>query len=265
MEKDIDDIENQKPEFLLPSGTPIIGFHYLNNWVLESVKNVNIPKQKLPDYYITGQQTTSYTLIVEHKKTGIIGAALKPTALWQWFKIPMQNLTNRVKKIEEVITEDTQSFLNQYQLAPTIEDKIHTIESFLINLSSKIQTKPSLIDQCLDIIFSTKGCVTPKELTRITGLSERSLQLEFKKQIGVSPLQYARIIRFNNLFMEIAKPRQETDLLFLASIYNYYDTSHLYKDFIKFTGIAPTSFSLEKFKLLEELVIEIPYLIQVQN
>lgn len=266
MEKEVKDLKHQQKELLMPSGTAIVGFHYLGNWILhgeEFLKSKQV--LNMPTFYVAGQQTISYDLTISKNKTGILGAALKPTTLWKWLKIPMYTLTNEVVNSAIIFGSDFEIINNNFKKLYTEEERLACVIDFFRNLSKDKLSNPSMVEVALDEIYSKKGCITIKELLQKTGLKERSLQQSFKKEVGISPLQYARIIRFNNVFVEIAKDREDLDLAFLTAFYNYYDASHLNKDFKSYLGEAPSAFTLEKYELLQELIKEIPYLIQVQQ
>lgn len=264
MEKRVDDLTLQEPELLMPSGTSIMGFHYSGNWVCK-IKNNTSDKITLPDFYTVGQQTVSYTLTISQTTTGIIGATLKPSALWHWLKKPVAFLVNKAVPSQVLFGERFSSIANTIKNSRNHEQRIELLNTFYMNLVSQTDYKPGLVEVALDEIFKNKGCVNIQQLLSRTGFKERSLQKAFKNQVGISPMQYARIIRFNNIFVEISKKNDEHDLSFLSLFYNYYDASHLNKDFKNYCGEAPSTFLIEKFRLLHELVKDKPYLIQVQH
>lgn len=265
MEKEVEKVQLQEPELLMPSGTSVMGFHYLGNWEVSFVGRNRRVKQTLPDFYTVGQQTVSYSLTVLQAKTGIIGAALKPTALWHWLKTPLDILVNNPIESSLLFGAAIKDLTATFKQLPTHEERIDMLMYFFQRLVAKSDYKPGLVETALEEIFNKKGCVSTKQLLSKTGFKERSLQQNFKKQVGISPMQYARIIRFNNLFVEIAKNREDQDLSFLSLFYNYYDASHLNKDFKRFCGEAPSTFYIDKFKLLQELIEDTPYLTQVQH
>lgn len=264
MEKKVDDLSLQEPELLMPSGTSIMGFHYSGNWEYK-IKNSISDKIALPDYYTVGQQTVSYTLTISQPTTGIIGASLKPSALWHWLKKPVAFLVNKPVPSQFLFGERFNNIADTFKNSKNHEQRIELLNTFYMNLVAQSDYKPGLVEVALDEIFKNKGCVNIQQLLSRTGFKERSLQKTFKKQVGISPMQYARIIRFNNIFVEISKKNDEHDLLFLSLFYNYYDASHLNKDFKNYCGEAPSTFLIEKFRLLHELVKDKPYLIQVQH
>ena len=72
--------EQQEPTLqpLLPSGTEINGWQYAGNWRVRFNLKTNPKDFLLPQFYLVGQQTVSYTLTAEDGMAGIFGAALQP-------------------------------------------------------------------------------------------------------------------------------------------------------------------------------------------
>jgi len=77
-------------------------------------------------------------------------------------------------------------------------------------------------------------------------LSERTIQLRFKKYLGYSPKELLRFLRFKNVIARILK--QEVggiDWYGLIDEFNYHDQSHLIKDFHHYLGTTPQKFVKE--------------------
>ncbi|MGF1636664.1 MAG: DUF6597 domain-containing transcriptional factor [Cyclobacteriaceae bacterium] len=261
MEKEVPDLEAQQAELLMPSGTPVVGFHYTGRWNVEA-SFFNGP---LPKYYIVGQQTLRYSLTVMQQKTGILGAALKPTTLWHWFKKPLDTFTNNPISTEKIFGERFLENMAEFEKLQTTDERMTLIEKFFLNFVKNKPVFPTLVDEAIQLIFNRKGCISTAEICQNIHIGERYLQQLFKTQVGLSPSKYARITRINNILAEISQNGGNNDLQFLTSFYNYYDAQHFNKDFKSYCGQAPSTFLIEKFQLLKELVENEPYLIQVQK
>ncbi len=265
MEKNVADLSSQTPELIMPAGAPILGFHYSGNYKLDYKSRHGEIKTTLPDFYVAGQQTVSYLLKVSKKNTAIFGVVLKPKALWFYYEVDMRTLNDKVVKMESVLGEEYNTLVNNFKKIETNGERVSLMEKYFKNKVNEKKYTPSLVDTALDLIYRKRGCTNLKDLIKETGLSERTLQRQFSVQVGVSPTQYARLIRFNNLFTEIAKPERNLDISFLTTFYNFHDVSHLNKEFKKYCGEPPSDFLIDKFTLLKELIEDQPYLLQIQN
>lgn len=265
IEKKVADIKSQTPELIMPSGAVILGFHYSGNFIVEYKTDQEVINTTLPDFYVAGQQTFSYKLTVSKKNTAIFGVVLKPKALWYYYGIDMRTVCNKAENLETFFGDEFKDLIKLFKNTQSNENRVSLMDNyFKIKSDTKTYTQ-SLIDSALELIYKKKGCVNLKEIIKETGISERTLQRQFSVQVGISPTQYARLIRFNNLFTEIAKPEKNLDISFLTSFYSFHDISHLNKEFKKFCGEAPSSFLIDKFKLLKELIQDQPYLLEIQK
>lgn len=265
METITNDIKQEKPELLMPSGTNVMGWHYAGTWIVDYQTRKKKLHIRLPKFYLVGQQTVSYTLSVYRKHTGIVGAALKPTAINDLFNVPAFQFTNEVVPIEKIGGRQVRPYLVQFQNAATTEQRIKCLADYLRSLTREKDHVPTLVDDGISLIFKTKGCLNVKSLCDHLKIGERSLQRLFREKVGVSPIQYIKIIRFNNIFTEVVKTNHQPDIQFLSALYGYYDISHFTREFKQFCNVPPSSFLLDKFKLLKELIEDRPYLLQVQH
>lgn len=249
-------------ELLMPSGTGILGFHINGNYDASIINGYQGP---LPHNYLVGQQTLSYNLQVKDQEAEIFGLALTPTAIWKMTGLAAHSFTNRPIAPKLVFAKKYHHYLDSINQGKNYEQKKEKALNFLRAILHDLDLKKGIVEFALQLIFSKKGCIGTTEIAKELHVSERHLQHLFRQQVGVSPLTYARITRFNSFFAEYSKATEPKDLSFLTSFYNFYDTSHFIKEFKTFCGIAPSKFHLEKFHLLKELVENDPYLIQIQK
>jgi AraC-like DNA-binding protein len=74
-------------------------------------------------------------------------------------------------------------------------------------------------------------------------LSERTIQLRFKKYVGYSPKEMIRFLRFKQVLNSIEQnPDNEIDWFDLIHNFGYHDQSHLIKDFNHYLGTTPQTF-----------------------
>lgn len=82
-----------------------------------------------------------------------------------------------------------------------------------------------------------------KAIAQKSALTERTVQLRFKKYVGYSTKQLIRYLRFKQVMVYINKnPGQKIDWLEMINTYGYHDQSHLIKDFKYYTGVTPRQF-----------------------
>lgn len=101
----------------------------------------------------------------------------------------------------------------------------------------------SIIDEAIDHIDNSKGCITVDAVAAHLGISRRYLEKKFLEKVGISPKYYARIKRFSILSNEIAHSKH-IDWQHIVAHYGFHDQSHLVKEFIEFNQMNPTQYHL---------------------
>jgi AraC-like DNA-binding protein len=75
-----------------------------------------------------------------------------------------------------------------------------------------------------------------------TGWSRRYVTERFRRQLGVSPKSYARLLRFERASRLLAEPACGRTVADVATEAGYYDQSHLTRDFVALAGMTPGTF-----------------------
>jgi AraC-like DNA-binding protein len=87
------------------------------------------------------------------------------------------------------------------------------------------------------------GAVSLDDLVSRVGLTPRTMQRLFLRQVGVSPKLLCRIVRFQRIFA--AWRADPSSLARVALECGYFDQSHLVRDFHDFAGAPPAGFLAE--------------------
>lgn len=72
-----------------------------------------------------------------------------------------------------------------------------------------------------------------------TGWSRRHVTERFRRQLGVSPKAYARLLRFEHASALLSEQPPTRTLADVAMEAGYYDQSHLTRDFVALAGMTP--------------------------
>jgi AraC-like DNA-binding protein len=85
------------------------------------------------------------------------------------------------------------------------------------------------------------GVLSIAALSDQIGISQKHLGTQFKQMVGVLPKELARFYRFAHVLDSI-DPTKPTDWTQIVRRCGYHDQSHLYKEFVAFTGHSPTDY-----------------------
>ena len=134
-----------------------------------------------------------------------------------------------------------------------LNDQLHTAkngleaikiaEPYLMRYYSHIKVPFSVKDMSpvVAYVFRQKGMVQVQQLEEKFHISRRWLEKQFAAQIGFSPKEYARMVRFKFILAQLSKT-PSVSWGVLIEDFGYYDQSHLIRDFHCYTGLSPTEY-----------------------
>jgi len=122
----------------------------------------------------------------------------------------------------------------------TAEERIESFAGFIDTLHPG-QYIPDETDLIFDAIMKKGISTNLNDIISEFSVSERTLQRRFSKRLGTTPKMLVRIMRFNHIWDSISAGEKIDyhDLVFLG---NYFDQTHLIKDFKSITGETPDVF-----------------------
>lgn len=221
---------------IIPDGYPELIFHYGDPYRI----SISGEWEQQSKYLVAGQIRNHFYL-ENTGSSGMIGIKLQPAALHELFGLVMAPLTDQVIPFEEVFPDQLPALNRVLEALPDHEQVIALIEQWLSALP--VYTVSNPVRRALCLIFEKKGMVEVSELVIRSGVVERHLQRLFKRQVGVSPKFYCRIVRFSYIFQLIEE--KDFSWAHVAFKSGFSDQSHFIKNFKEFTGEDPTKYLFE--------------------
>jgi AraC-like DNA-binding protein len=123
-----------------------------------------------------------------------------------------------------------------------IQDRLQMLREFI---SSVAAMNEDAVQPLLDgeAYFFDRLTQPVKAMAADSGLTERSIQLRFRKYTGYSPKELLRFLRFKSVINYLLHLNSaEVDIFQLIDNFNYHDQSHLIKDFNYFLDTTPLKF-----------------------
>jgi AraC-like DNA-binding protein len=234
---------NEKTEghhTLFPNGFPGIFFNFGNpgKMILDEVYTV-------PPVSIYGQ--IDHHFIITHQPGCYsIGVLLKPTVLSKLLRTDMSAFTNKVYD-GRIIRNDLQILHDKLQGCASIKQKTALIDAYFIANLSVLSPQQTITDHALALIHGQE-IMSIQKLADELGFSQRYLEKNFKKTVGLSPKTYSLIIRFKYMEQQLKNisAARWRELNFASG---YHDQNHFIKDFKRFTGLTPSDYLLENLEM----------------
>ena len=230
-----------QPELLdlVPDGYPEIAFLLQNKMTFTSA---NQQPMAMPWAGVIGQLTNRFISILSpHSK--IIFIKMYPWTPSLLFGLPVFNLNNNVTDLE-VLTCDREfrQLARDIRSMERIEDAVPLLDAFFLKKLALKKLETPFLAFAVQQIFQTNGTTSIESLRQNIQASRRYVEKLFKKNIGVSPKQYARMIRVKKASILLQHKNFNGQIASVAAKLDYYDQSHFLKDFKMVVGKTPTEF-----------------------
>lgn len=110
-------------------------------------------------------------------------------------------------------------------------------------LHERLERRPpidAVARAAVDLIRETRGNLPIAAVADRVGIGERQLQRRFRRAVGLTPKEFARIRRFRSAVAEVLAGRVEWSRV--AHEFGFADQAHLSREFADITGFAPLAF-----------------------
>lgn len=163
---------------------------------------------------------------------------------YRFFSLSPESLDRAVSQ-EEELASHTKRLEEVWRLLAGIntpEKRIEVLTDYLlINISRSGEASQQMLDSVADIHNPVVNPV--KVIADRYAISERTIQLRFKKYVGYSPKELIRFLRFKQVLSYLlGHTGEKVNWFDIIVQFGYHDQSHLIKDFKYYTGISPQQF-----------------------
>jgi AraC-like DNA-binding protein len=208
----------------------------------------------LPASFLTGFSSRAYRLELTGR-VSMLGVIFRGVGMRAFFSsVNLSELTNQRHDLSAIVGTDADRLCDQLANAPTNDARFALVEAWLIRRMSRVNRTPTVADAAARLMLDRRGMLTMDALADRVCVSPRHLRRIFHDQAGISPKFYARLKRFNYVHFTLTRNPLADWPDFLTNG-GFYDQSHLIKDFVEFTGKAP-SVALSRYRQLIESVTE---------
>ncbi|MFA8299270.1 MAG: helix-turn-helix domain-containing protein [Hyphomicrobiales bacterium] len=182
-----------------------------------------------------------YDLIIE-EDLNIFSIVFNTDGLKRFFRIPLNEFTGQnvsLRNLDPIIEKELYKLLDDER---DFDKRIHIIEAFFYKRLANDHTEDySRFNHTVQLIRNKFGNVDIDHLAYEACLSRKQFERKFIENIGVSPKQYLRIIRFQYALYLKGKVN-DMSLSQLAYEAGYFDQSHFINEFKQYTGITPKKY-----------------------
>jgi AraC-like DNA-binding protein len=174
----------------------------------------------------------------------LYGARFKPNGAHPFLGFPLSEVYNQVVALDAVWGRWASEIRERLHAAPTIETGLVLFERWLhdrLHETPRTTNEQNIVEYAISEISQNYGILSIRALSDHIGISQNHLGTLFKRVVGTSAKELARLYRFEHVLRSIDHIHP-IDWTQLAQQWGYYDLSHLNKEFVAFTGDSPTDY-----------------------
>ncbi|WP_353779994.1 AraC family transcriptional regulator [Winogradskyella sp. 3972H.M.0a.05] len=223
----------------LPDGTINIIFELTGNpkYIHDNITHEKTIEYK--DVWLSGV-LTDYITITAHCEEMMV-VVFKPGAGYPLTHKPAHTFTNTVVPAKDVFGDSVLKLLEQLKEPTTPEEKFQEIEHWLENQFKKDDFYTDIIEYAIHEIQTSSSQINISKLAERSGYSQKQFIELFKKYVGITPKQFHRITRFNEILAAVEN-KEKISWARIASECGYFDQAHFIKDFQSFSGLNPSKY-----------------------
>lgn len=228
-------IPQQDLKLIAPNGEMKLVIPYQNN--MRSTIDNNISEHRESSIIVIGQMTTA-AIIESEMDFGSIGVDFKPRGAYRFFAFPLNEIQNHVYHAPDIFGSLGNELQAKISDAQDVREKIRLVEKFLYQQFISLGRFDPVLEYAIAKIETQSGLLSIEDLSKDVGYSRRQLTRKFTEQVGLSPKEFACIVRFHTAYRQLMQ-----NTFTGKSLYNlYYDQAHYIKEFKRYTGLAPGDF-----------------------
>ncbi|MFB3904582.1 MAG: DUF6597 domain-containing transcriptional factor [Acidobacteriota bacterium] len=209
----------------------------------------------------------------------------KPGGFCGLFGLNQSEFKNNLCTVDEVLGREGKELEERLDNSVSWDERVRIVDSFLIRKKSDSRRlgRIAISPAAIALIEKHNSKTRVRQLARELCLSDRALEWEFSRWIGLAPKEYIRVSRFRRVLNEMLStarslqsgdlptaPRTEDQALpgafdwtRAAEAGGYYDQAHLINEFKEATNLTPGVFLKEVgrtfFKSINLLVFLKPH------
>jgi AraC-like DNA-binding protein len=158
---------------------------------------------------------------------------------------PLDEVGDRLINPVDLLGAAAQETIERLQEATSHAGRLAILEEEIARLGLSVSGLPRGLVWALRRLQTSAGRVGVASLAKELGWSRKHFSVCFRREFGVPPKLFARILRFDHAVRQLRRD-QVTSWAELADACGYADQSHLTRDFRAFAGSPPASFMRRK-------------------
>ena len=192
---------------------------------------------------------TEFITIPSGRHAAMFIIAFKKGMAYPFFPLPMNEMADRVVDADLLWRNDFAFLRERLREINEINLKFEAAEIFLLkHFQSRFVLNPA-VEYALVEIVRRPDQINLARMNQNIGYSQKHFISMFKRQVGITPKAYLKVIRFQKAIKEIEE-RKEVNWTDISQDCGFYDQAHFINDFKFFSGFTPEEYVRRKNDIL---------------
>jgi AraC-like DNA-binding protein len=170
-----------------------------------------------------------------------LGISFKPLGAYAFLGVPLSEVHNSIVPLDAILGPLAAEAAERLHAATTPEQRFAIAEEILITRMRDRLSSSRIVAYAAKQISVRHGAVRIGELCDEIGVSRKHLITLFRRMVGCTPKELARLHRFEHALHSIDADRP-VDWTAVAHENDYFDQSHFIHDFEAYTGLSPSAY-----------------------
>jgi AraC-like DNA-binding protein len=168
----------------------------------------------------------------------------------------VESYNDRVVPIEEALGHRGARLVDRLAGAPCWAARLDVLDASFA--TPDVPTLAPEVAWLRQQLIGSRGQARVEPLMDETGWSRRHVTEHFRRQLGITPKAYARLLRFQQATALLMQPKTNGSLADVAMSAGYYDQSHLTRDFAALAGMTPGAYAADATEIPEVRFLQDP-------
>jgi len=221
-------------QLLIPDGYSELVFRLEGSFMRWRVDAPEKAAEMRASYVIGGRSHS----VLTHTPGGLrlAGVKMDPRALHTLLKMPLTEFRDTIVSCADVACPSLRDLEDEVANLVSVDRLAAVFDRFFLRRLTDEVAEETSIARLLERIRATHGAQSIMTWASDHSVDPRTLERRFLARMGMTPKQFARIVRFKNSYRRLGVQQPGERRTYLES---YYDESHFHREFRHFLGTSP--------------------------
>ena len=177
----------------------------------------------------------------------LIGIRFHEGGAYPILGLPLAELRNEISLLDALDRPNLLRLYAQLYEADVLSARVRLLEAWMLQRLSLGKERNALIPASLRLLRESAGSLSIPQLAQQYAISQRQLERFYQSQVGMSPKQYAQLLRIEAARLALKRMREHSTADLAAEL-GFYDQSHFIREFRAVVGITPYAYRKRNYQ-----------------